>query len=250
MTVSQRSPLAYTSQSTHHKPLVPLLGSHPLDNLPARFLRFRLRLLRYHFNIVHVSGKDLTIADALSRAPAPSITANPDDAILNDNAEAMLITAVDAIPASSEYLDEILSWQESDPVCEQLVQLITKGWPHSSTVPPDIQSYVSHRSNLTLSSDGLLLFNNRVLVPLIIKMSSKGCTLNTKTSPSVDDWPRCLFGGPAHDAAIEHFVQVCGECAVSRFQPAEPPVPSPYLPYHGSVLPLTFFTWILVIFFL
>ena len=54
---------------TDHKPLVPLLSSKHLDDLPPRILRFRLRLARYDFSIQHVPGKFLYTADTLSRAP-------------------------------------------------------------------------------------------------------------------------------------------------------------------------------------
>ena len=49
-----------------HKPLIPLLGSKNLDSLPPRVLRFRLRLTRFDYSIVHVPGKLLYMADALS----------------------------------------------------------------------------------------------------------------------------------------------------------------------------------------
>ena len=39
---------------TDHKPLVPLLSTKNLDNLPPRILRFRLRLARYDYSIQHV----------------------------------------------------------------------------------------------------------------------------------------------------------------------------------------------------
>jgi len=52
---------------TDHKPLVPLLSTHSLDQLPPRIQRFKLRLMRFHFKgISHVPGK-MYIADALSR---------------------------------------------------------------------------------------------------------------------------------------------------------------------------------------
>lgn len=54
---------------TDHKPLVPLLSTKALDELPPRVLRFWPRLLRFTFNIVHVPGKCLMTADVLSRAP-------------------------------------------------------------------------------------------------------------------------------------------------------------------------------------
>lgn len=54
---------------TDHKPLVPLFGLKNLDELPPRIQRFRMRLMKYSFNICHIPGKDLIIADTLSRAP-------------------------------------------------------------------------------------------------------------------------------------------------------------------------------------
>ena len=54
---------------TDHKPLVPLLGVKDLDQLPPRIQRMRMRLVRFSFKVVHVPGKELYTADALSRAP-------------------------------------------------------------------------------------------------------------------------------------------------------------------------------------
>ena len=59
---------------TDHKPLVSLLGSKPLDSLPTRIQRFRMRLMRFTYTISHVPGKNLTVADTLSRAPVTSPT--------------------------------------------------------------------------------------------------------------------------------------------------------------------------------
>ena len=60
------------SIETDHKPLVPLFGSKLLDELPIRVQRFRMRMMRLNFSIYHVPGKNLTIADTLSRAPCSS----------------------------------------------------------------------------------------------------------------------------------------------------------------------------------
>ena len=49
----------------NHKSLVPLLGSKDLDTL-------HMRLIKFHFTIVHVPGKNLTTADALSTALLPT----------------------------------------------------------------------------------------------------------------------------------------------------------------------------------
>lgn len=54
---------------TDHKPLISLLGSKQLDNLPPRILRFRLQLTRFQYSIEHTPGKTLYIPNTLSRAP-------------------------------------------------------------------------------------------------------------------------------------------------------------------------------------
>ena len=54
---------------TDHLPLVPLLSTKLLDELPIRMQRFCSRLMRYSFSTVQVPGNYLYPVDALSRAP-------------------------------------------------------------------------------------------------------------------------------------------------------------------------------------
>ena len=84
---------------TDHKPLVPLLTHKLLDSLPPRVLRFRLRLIRFDFIIIHVPGKSLHIADALSRAPLKSMVDHTSDV---EDIKLYIRAVVSAIPASSK----------------------------------------------------------------------------------------------------------------------------------------------------
>ena len=54
---------------TDHKPLVSLLGEKNLEELSPRLQCFHMHLMRYKFTILHLPGKELTVADTLSRAP-------------------------------------------------------------------------------------------------------------------------------------------------------------------------------------
>ena len=54
------------------KPLVPLLGNKSLHSLPLRILHFQLRLARYEYEIFHIPGKSLVMADTLSHSPIQS----------------------------------------------------------------------------------------------------------------------------------------------------------------------------------
>ena len=45
-----------------------MLSLHPTE-LSPRIQRFRMRLMKYSFKMLYVPGKELVIADTLSRAP-------------------------------------------------------------------------------------------------------------------------------------------------------------------------------------
>ena len=54
---------------TDHKPLVSLLSTINLEDLPLHVQRFQLRMMRYKLSITHVPWKELNTADVLSRSP-------------------------------------------------------------------------------------------------------------------------------------------------------------------------------------
>ena len=90
---------------TDHKPLIALLSHKQLDELTLRIQRFRMRLMRYQFSIFHVPGKDLIIADALSRAPVTD--SRPEDLELEQETTAFVQLVVQSLPATEKRLQEI-----------------------------------------------------------------------------------------------------------------------------------------------
>ena len=87
---------------TDHKPLVPILSTKHLDNLPPWVLRFRLRLARFDYTIQHVPGKLLYTADALSRAPITATEAPLDQ---SDEVETFIESVTSNLPASTPWLE-------------------------------------------------------------------------------------------------------------------------------------------------
>ena len=121
---------------TDHKPLVPLLGMKNLDSLPPRVLRFRLRLNRFSYSIVHVPGKLMYTADTLSRSPLKS-----DISELQEIAETFIDACVAHLPASNTRLDEYREAQSADPICSRLIGYCQQGWPTKNNIDIHIGPY-------------------------------------------------------------------------------------------------------------
>ena len=110
--------IGLTCLETDHKPLVPLLSTKPLYQLPPRVVRFRLRLMRFKFFISHVPGKQLITADTLSRAPTSNATVA--DLTLQTEVRVFLATIIDALPATYKRLAELGEAQEDDSICSAI----------------------------------------------------------------------------------------------------------------------------------
>lgn len=125
---------------TDHKPLVPLLSTRGLDDLRPFILRFRLRLLRFSFKIVHVPGKNLVRADALSCAPVGGLS-SPGDLQLEREVEVFVDTVISCLPATDKRLEEIKLAQENDELCRKVKDYCLTGWPEKSKLDPDVKAY-------------------------------------------------------------------------------------------------------------
>ena len=147
---------------TDHKPLVPILSSKSLDTLPARVQRFRMWLMRYQFSISHVPGKDLHIADTLSRAPTSTNT--PTDDLFCQQVDHFVHLVTESLPITEARLLQIAQMQEQDAVCQELKEYCLNGWPESSKVKGFVKPYRPVSSEISVQ-DGLLMRNNRIIIP-------------------------------------------------------------------------------------
>jgi hypothetical protein len=105
---------------TDHKPLLAIINK-PLCKAPARLQRILLALQRYNFHLVYKPGKDLIIADALSRAYS-EIDEESDDLGLGDQ-----VCVVTEPNISDEYFDKIKTATKIDPELQLLSKVILSG---------------------------------------------------------------------------------------------------------------------------
>ena len=89
---------------TDHKPLVSIVRKS-LTSAPPRLQRMLLRLQRYEIKMRYKPGKEMIIADTLSRAYLTDKDINNDQ--MNDEIEGFVHAVVNRIPVSEEGLEQI-----------------------------------------------------------------------------------------------------------------------------------------------
>ncbi len=148
------------SIETDHKPLVPIFTTKELGNLTPRLQRFRMRMMRFSFDIYHTPGKDLIAADALSRQPLKT-----EEEGENENLAAAHINAVlSCLPVTDERLSEIWKAQQEDATLRKIDEFSTNGWPEKKKLDAECQLFWPVRFEIG-SENGMLMRGCRIVIP-------------------------------------------------------------------------------------
>ena len=151
-----------TTVYSDHKPLE-MIVKKPLNKAPKRLQGMLLRLMQYDVEIVYKCGKQMYLADMLSRSYLP-VTQRDQFAQVNTVAHLRI---------SQERLEEIKKATQADPTLQILKSVILHGWPQSKQdVPPQITPYFSCRDELAVY-DGLIFKGERVVIPASLRKSIK-----------------------------------------------------------------------------
>ncbi|XP_054874059.1 uncharacterized protein K02A2.6-like [Amphiprion ocellaris] len=211
---------------TDHKPLVPLINSHSLDNVPIRCQRLLMRLMRFNAVAEYAPGKTLLVADTLSRSPlTSSCSVSETDSEVTHYVDSVVST----IPASTSKMDEIRQATAQDTEMQSVKQLIKNGWPdHSQSVPADARAYFQTRAELSEYS-GLISKGSRIVVPKSLRaeilqrihVGHQGLVKCRERAQSSVWWPGIT-------AEINNLVMSCESCReMRRAQRREPLIPTP-----------------------
>jgi len=216
---------------TDHKPLVSLLGSKDLDTLPPRIQRFRMRLMRFHYSIQHIPGKDHVIADALSRSPV--MKADPTDENLHKVSQEFVDLVLESLPSSDEQLRRIELHQQEDEICKSLIEYCKNGWPEKSSVKGLLKLYIPIASELTVVN-GLLMRGKRIVIPSCLRMEM----LDKLHSGHLGivrcrERARQSVWWPGLARQLQEFIENCTACRLNEKNRAEPLIPTqlPELPW-------------------
>ena len=134
---------------TDHKPLEPILRK-PLHQAPARLQRMIIAIQKYPINVTYKPGKELAIADTLSRAFLP-------DTLEDYMYEDLDINFLGTMPISVNKLEQLKANTQSDCELQQLLQVVQTGWPdHKANLPGLCRPYWNIRDEIS-SYDGVLV---------------------------------------------------------------------------------------------
>ncbi|KAL8586722.1 hypothetical protein ACOMHN_038708 [Nucella lapillus] len=196
---------------TDHKPLVRLMRSKDIDRAPVRCQRLLIRLMRFNADVIHVPGKQIVIADALSRNPVPHAAEDEEKA---ETVTAYVNNVESCWPVTQQRMDRLRAATVHDPELQQVIEYVLNGWPR--TPPVNLQAYHQVQGELSLIS-GLLVYNNRIVVPssqredVLHKLheTHQGLHKCRQNAQSAVWWP-----GLSRD--LKNLIDSCRVCRTSR----------------------------------
>ena len=165
---------------TDHKPLE-MIFQKPLMMTPKRLQSMRLRLQDYSLKVKYIPGRDMHIADFLSRAPLPL---QPSEATQSTEcvftATKLLceseiyhdleqVNATEFLCATDSAKNRMKSHVLDDPTLLALKHTVLKGWPEQKTdLPSSVCEYWNVRDEISVH-EGLLFRGSRVIVPKTLR---------------------------------------------------------------------------------
>ncbi len=181
-----------------------------------------MRLMRFTYGIIHVPGKDLVVADTLSRAPLKVLT----DTQCQYEAEAYVDCILESLPASEKRLQEIRVAQEDDDVCRDVMEFCHEGWPEKHKLSGILKPYWEVRGQLAVQR-GLLMKGSRIVIPSAMRrdMLDKIHQGHQGVSKCRERAKQSIWW-PGLSTQLQELVSRCTICAKTRTNRAEPMMPS------------------------
>lgn len=225
----------HTYAESDHKPLEVIMKK-PIQDTPKRLQRMLLQLQQYHLTITYTRGKDMFLADTLSRAYLPDIS-NEDPSVAPPDVVSSLqslfegelesINMTQHLPVTQARLTEIRTHTNQDECLRKVREVIQQGWPDSKTqLPTDVTPYFAIRDELVVQ-DGIILRGQRLVIPTTLRAS-----MMTKLHTSHLGINACLRRAREHlywpgmQGHLRDYIQRCDVCrALDQSQPKEPLIP-------------------------
>ena len=194
----------HVSVESDHKPLEVILQK-PLSRAPRRLQSMMMRLQKNDFTVHYERGKNMYLADMLSRAFLPFECDDGDDL--------EFVNMVNYLHVSDERIDEIKGETRKDHSLRSLSETILKGWPEEKKVAPELtHPYFDMRDELTLQ-DRLIFKANAVVIPKNLRadMKARIHSSHLGTESCLRRARECIYW-PGMSAEIKQYISACEIC--------------------------------------
>ena len=205
-----------TMVESDHKPLESIMKK-PLSKTPLRLQRMLLRMQKYDIVVTWKPGKQMLIADTLSRACVPAAKAK--------QTTFARLNAINNIDLQPKEILDLQTATAHDPTLQSLLDTVKNGWPDDkSQLPACLHPYWSIRDELS-HDNGLLLKGERIVVPTARRKAIRD-SLHDSAHMGVQS---CLSRAretvfwPGMNSDLKAYIQSCPICA--EYQPAQQPEP-------------------------
>ena len=214
---------------TDHLPLISI-KEKPLGQVPMRLQKMLLKLQPYDFKLVPKSGKEVPVADCLSRLPLKDCYYHGMvDDIQHFHVCATEMTSVGAF--SGPKLKQLTDQTKIDEDLQNLSKLIIEGWPKErQLLNNDMKPYWDFRDELTVYDD-IVFKGERVVIPKtmqsemlhLIHYSHQGLVKSKQLARDVLFWK-------GMNMQIEDLISKCTTCQTYRNNQQKEPMMATNLP--------------------
>ena len=200
-----------------HKPLESIFKK-PLNTAPMRLQRMLLRLQRYNLRVVYHRGKEMFLADTLSRAYLPVN-------ICDELPSVESINPTVHLPVSAERLQQIKHATAEDPSLALLREVIQVGWPEEKrSVPHAVQPFWDCRDELVVHEQ-LIFKGQRLVIPACMRTEMMAVThaSHVGIEGCLRRARECLFW-PYMSQDMKKYISTCDVCQTHQTSQQKEPL--------------------------
>lgn len=209
---------------TDHAPLVSV-SKKDVAKVSARLQRMKLRLLKYQIDVHYVPGKELFLADTLSRAFVTSSSDGSDE----KEFKYVVHSISKHLPMTSDRREQFIKATSEDDTLVCLSSLFQNGWPSERFRVPEVARFYWHMRDTIYVADQLVFSGEKLIVPLqlrsdMLKLIHEGHSGMERCKARA----REILYWPGMGDEIEAYVAKCKICEkFGRKQTKEPLIPHP-----------------------
>ena len=215
---------------TDHKPLIPIFKK-PLLSAPKQLQKMLLRLQKYSIMVTNCPGKQIYIADMLSRAYIKEIIDERYSYVSQLQSEIEAINHAEHVHMKESTHYQVKKASQCDQMLQVLRNMVLTGWPeHKHNTPICIHSYWNYRDEI-VAQDEILYRGSRVIIPQSMRpsmlkkvhASHQGAEACIRRAKDVLFWP-------GMNGEITNMVSQCAACNEYQSRQQKEPMMTPEIP--------------------